>query len=327
MKMNPGRLREAFRKIGSIITATPYWPIAAALGMMVFFAPHEDWHGDLIAFRNYPEELWHPYWAKWLFSLLTFPPEIIAYIALSIISILSFYFASQVFEGRTWVIFLSFPFSWTLYYGQIDSIVIAGLALAFWALKSERGFWMGVGFVLASIKPQLALPLALTIYYWSSDRIRALIVPVIVFIISLIQWGFWIPDWVLQLFNTEYLTSLSRNMSLWTVIGPFVFLAWIPVVFVDLPRWRKVILIAATTAATMPYFPLPSLVLLLVMPVPAWVWALSFLPAIGMLFTFDVYGVVSLLVPPAIYIWAVWPSLQPVIQKGMGYLRKGDSIH
>jgi hypothetical protein len=225
------------------------------------------------------------------------------------------------------MVFLSFPFAWTLYYGQIDSIVIAGLAFAFWALRSEHSVWMGVGFVLASIKPQLSLPLMLAIFFWSSKRLRSLIVPVIVFILTLIQWGFWIPDWFSQLTNTEYLTSLSRNMSLWTVVGPIALLAWIPVIFVDLPRGRKVILIASATAATMPYFPLPSLVLLLVMPVPAWVWAISFLPAVGMFFVVDVYSVVSLTIPPVIYIWAIWPGLQPIIQKRKELLRRRDSTH
>ena len=127
------------------------------------------------------------------------------------------------------MMFLSFPFAWTLFYGQIDGLVVGGLALAWWAMEKEKPLLVGAGLILASIKPQMALPLGIAIWWWSRPRWKALVVPALVLAASFIQWGFWIPVWFQNLFQTDDLVLLSRNISLWTLAGPWIWLVWIPI--------------------------------------------------------------------------------------------------
>lgn len=245
---------------------------------MNFFAPHPDWHGDLDAFRNFSDSLWHPYWARWIFQALNILSEQTTFILLSLVSIAMLYFAIRVFEGRHWMVFTSFAFAWTLYYGQIDSLVVGGLAFAWWALKRDRPILMGGGLILASIKPQISLPLILIIWWWSPNKLKSLVIPLIVFLISLAQWGFWVQEWLQKITETDMLVSLSRNLSLWPLTGPVILLIWPLILWLPLPQEKKLIAIAAGTAMTFPYFPLPSSILFLAMPVPAWIYALLQFP-------------------------------------------------
>ena len=69
------------------------WYLAVPFGLMIFFAPHQDWHGDLDAFRNFSGSLWHPYWARWIFQALNILSEQTTFILLSLDSIAMLYFA------------------------------------------------------------------------------------------------------------------------------------------------------------------------------------------------------------------------------------------
>ncbi len=290
------------------------WSFAIALGMMLFFAPHPEWHGDLDAFRNYSDTLWHPYWARWIFSSLNIFSEQTTYILLSLTSILFLFFANRVLAGRHWIVFTSFAFAWTLYYGQIDSLVVGGIAFAWWALNHDKPILIGAGLILASIKPQLSLPLILIIWWWSPGRLKSLIIPLIVFILSLLQWGFWVPEWLLKIMETGNIINLSRNLSLWTLLGPIVLLIWPALFWLPLPRNRKLLAIAAGTAMTFPYFPLPSSILFLAMPVPVWLYVLSQLPLLASVTGYEIYYFMKI-IPIVLVIWVSWPVIKRYIRQ------------
>lgn len=288
------------------------WSIGIALGMILYILPHPEWHGDLLVFRLSDPILRHPYYARWLFSLLGSLPEWAAFLLLESTCTALFYFAVRVWHGRHWMLFLSFPFAWTVFYGQIDGIVVGGLALAAWALERDESILMGAGLTLASIKPQVGLPIALALWWWSKNRWKPLLIPLLVLAVSFLQWGFWIPDWFLALFRTSDLVDLTRNLSLWPLIGPWVLLAWVPILYLRLPRPRKLAAIAAGTMLTVPYFPLSSSVLFLVMSVPWPFFAAVQLPALTSLFgSYQIYDFLRL-VPPALLLWAAWPALKRV---------------
>ncbi len=134
-----------------------------ALGLLLFFAPHPEWHLDLALFREQNEILRYPVYAHWLFSLLGRIPEQAAYLALSLGSIAGLYLAVRAFGGVHWMVFTSFAFAWILFYGQLDGLVAGGLGLAWWASRRSRPVLAGAGLILASIKPQLSLPACLTL--------------------------------------------------------------------------------------------------------------------------------------------------------------------
>ena len=306
-------IKKRIEDLGSISEIIP-WSIAIPLGMIIFFAPHPDWHGDLDAFRNRSDTLWHPYWAHWIFQLLSVFPEQITYILLSLASIMLVYLAVWVFEGHHWLVFTSFALAWTLYYGQIDSLVVGGLAFAWWALKQDKPILIGVGLILASIKPQLSLPLMLIIWWWSPNRLKSLFVPFIVFLISLVQWGFWIPEWIEKIFDTDFLINLSRNLSLWTLFGPIILLIWPLIFWLPVSRKNKLLAIAAGTAMTFPYFPLPSAILFLVMPVPVWVYILLQLPLLASVVGYELYYLMKI-VPLLILFWVSWPVIMLFVRR------------
>jgi hypothetical protein len=284
------------------------WSLGVAMGMMIVFTPHPEWHQDLEVFRNFSDTLRHPIWTRWLFSLLAFPPEPVAFVGLSVVTTALIYFAVWVFRGKHWVVFASFAFAWTLLYGQIDGLVVGGLALAWWALQQERPVLLGAGLILASIKPQLSLPLGLALWWWSPGRVKSLLIPALVVGASLLQWGWWVPEWLQNLGSTQDLTDLSRNVSWWPVLKWWVWLIWMPIIMLRLPRPRKLIAIAAGTALTVPYFPFPSIILLLVLPIPWWIWALSQIPFLTVWFGYEIYPIMRIL-PLSLLLWAIYPVI------------------
>jgi hypothetical protein len=162
--------------------------------------------------------------------------------------------------------------------------------------------------ILASIKPQLSFFLLIAIWWWSPSRWKALVIPAVVAGLSFLAWGWWLPDWVRSLSQTDDLLTLSRNISLWTVFGWWIWLLWPVVAALPLERWRKLIAIAAATAITVPYFPLPSSVLFLVMPVPVFFYAAQQALVVTNLVGVDAYALMKI-IPPALLVWAAWPAI------------------
>jgi hypothetical protein len=284
------------------------WSLGIAIGMLIFFLPHPDWHGDLFYFRTAPESMRHPLWARWIFAVLGWLPEPAAYLLLSTACIALLYFAVRQYGGKHWIVFTSFAFAWTLYYGQIDGLVIGGLAIAWWAIQKQHPYLVGAGLILASIKPQLSVFLLIAIWWWSPSRWKALVIPLVIAGLSFLAWGWWLPGWFKALAQTDDLLMLSRNISLWTIFGWWIWLIWPLVAVLSLERWRKLIAIAAATAITVPYFPLPSSVLFLVMPIPVFFYAAQQALVVTNLLGVDAYAVMKI-IPPALLVWAAWPAI------------------
>jgi len=128
-----------------------------------------------------------------------------------------------------------------VFYGQIDGLVVGGLALAWWALWQEKPALIGAGLIIASIKPQLSLPLCLAIWWWSPSRLKSLLVPILVVAASFVQWGWWLLAWLDTLRSPDDLVTLSRNVSLWPMVGAWVWLSWPVILVLPLPRPQKLI--------------------------------------------------------------------------------------
>ena len=285
------------------------WSLGIPVGMTAYFSQHPEWHGDLQVFRGVTESLRHPPWARWIFALLALPPEPVAYIGLSLVCSASFYLAVRLFGGRHWLLFTSFAFGWTLLYGQIDGLVVGGLALAWWALLQKRPVLLGAGLLLALVQPQLSLPMALLLWFWSPSRTQSLLGPTLALALTFVQWGWWVPGWLRAIQDTSDLVYLSRNLSLWPTLGPWALAIWALILPARLPRPRKLLAVAVGTVLSVPYFPLPSAVLLLVIPTPVWAWLLLQAPLLGGAVGYWVYEV-SKLASPALLAWVFLPELR-----------------
>ncbi len=290
------------------------WSLGVALGLLVFFAPHPEWHLDLELFREQNEILRYPAYAHWLFSLLGRLSEPAAYLTLSLASVAGLYFAVRAFGGVHWMVFTSFAFAWILFYGQLDGLVAGGLGLAWWASRQDRPVLAGAGLILACLKPQLSLPACLALWWWSPSRSKSLVVPGAVLFVSLLTSGFWIPGWLAELGDIDHLVLLSRNLSVWPQVGNWIFLIWPLILAVPGSRERKLVAILAGTALSSPYFPLPSAVLILGMAVPGWAWGILQLPLLSVLVGSWIYFVAKVL-PVALLLWALWPGLRSMFRR------------
>jgi len=301
------------------------WSLGVALGLLIFFTPHPEWHLDLELFRDQNPILRYPAYAHWLFTLLGLVPEPVAYLGLSLASIGGLYLAVLAFEGAHWMVYTSFAFAWILFYGQLDGLVAAGLGLAWWALRKGRPILQGAGLILASLKPQLALPAMALLWWWSPSRFRSLWIPGAVLLVSFLTSGFWLPDWLGELQDIDHLVLLSRNLSFWPLVGWWIFLLWPLILALRLPRDRKLVAVLAGTALTSPYFPLPSAVILLALAVPWWVWGLAQLP----LFSFAVGGWIysaGRILPVSLLLWAAWPALRAGITRAQAKDRSRHDV-
>ncbi len=288
------------------------WQIPALsgliLGAMLYLSGRTELHGDLMAFRNSITSLKHPYWARWFFALLSWMPEKAAFWVLGALNVSGLALAVREFRGRYWITFTSFAFFWILAYGQIDGLVIGGIALASKGARAKNPWMLGSGLTIASMKPQLSLFLGLYLWRRAEDiRWRSLWIPLSVLLLSILEWGWWIPEWMSRIRDASHLIRLSRNLSWFPQLGIWVTAVWLLVLWKwkDLPMARKIISISISTILTVPYFPLPSVLLLLVQPVPWWVWAWTQIPVLagfGMEWT---YALAHWL-PWAVLIWAMW---------------------
>jgi hypothetical protein len=286
------------------------WSLGVAIGGVIFFINRQEWMLDLRGMRDAENALsyYHPYWARWLFSLLSLLPLQITFLLLSLITLLSLYFASRVFGGRHWMVFISYQLFWLFFYGQIDGIIISGLVLAYWAVERQKPFLIGLGLAVAMIKPQMSAFLIILFWLWSPSRWKTLVIPVCVVALSIIQWGFWIPEWIMRLLNFKAIyLSTATNISLWPLLGPWVLLIWLVIFFIPLERPRKIIAVTAGTMLSVPYFPIYSSLMILPMPIPVLPYALfqfSFLlPIIGA----DIFNWLRI-VPLILLIWSIYPA-------------------
>jgi hypothetical protein len=310
--MAVARLTEFARARLAAYSKVP-WSLGVALGLLIFFAPHPEWHLDLALFREQNEILRYPVYAHWLFAGLGRLPEPVAYVVLSLATIGALYAATRAFAAPHWMVFTSFAFAWILFYGQLDGLVAGGLALAWWAARRDRPVLAGAGLILAALKPQLSLPALAALWWWSPSRLKSSLIPAAVLALSFVTSGFWLPAWFRELGDIDHLVLLSRNLSLWPELGNWVFLVWPLVLGVPASRKRKLAAVLAATAFSSPYFPLPSAIVILSTGVPWWTWALAQLPVLSFAVGAWIYFLGKAL-PIALLLWALWPGIARLVR-------------
>lgn len=117
---------------------------------------------------------------------------------------------------------LSFPSLRNLADGNLEGLIIGGIALALWSYQTRKPILLAVGILLASIKFQETWLLSLVLMYliikkWtSSDTLKTVIFGGMVVGISMIFWG---RDWVASLVsNSAGSATLSSAMGMGSLI-------------------------------------------------------------------------------------------------------------
>ncbi|MBK8987832.1 MAG: hypothetical protein IPM39_17485 [Chloroflexi bacterium] len=244
--------------------ANPY--LWATLLFAAFFAalfyinkpPDGDWEwtfyragqNALHVYRGHEIHYVYPPWLAVILAPFALFPSAIAAALWRAATVMMVSFAVWRFGGDIKSLAFTFctPFFYALMvYGQIDALILLGVALA---LYSSLGLQL-IGCLLILIKPQVA-GLTLPIIWLRSDHKTGLLLSgLLVVLLSLVLWGIW-PSDVYAMMAT---LSTRRSIDVW----PYGLLLGIPL-FVLAWRRRSVETAMLATFFCTPYANLQSLV-------------------------------------------------------------------
>jgi hypothetical protein len=206
---------------------------------------------------------YYPYWGIWLlipFSWLNFHVGAVLW---NLLNVLLYSISVRRMGGNLIVALLSFQMLENLYFGQITGIVVFGCML-FYQEWEKRPYLAGIGLVLATIKPQIALPFLLVSFAWKRSYFQAFIPVIITGLLSLAIHGFWITDLLQSIRETP--PNALASISLVPIFGLFTQLLWIPVVLVRDKTDRLILAVLASQLA-LPYFQETGQIALFALPV------------------------------------------------------------
>jgi hypothetical protein len=265
---------------------------------------------------------YYAYWSVPIFQLLGWLPYIPGFIIWNTLNLLGVFFAGRVFGGKTWIILLTYQMLYVVFYGQIVGILIGGLALCWWGLANRRWHWAGLGLLIACTKYQLGLSLGLFLLLTAEiswrDRLRVLILPTAVTLITLVFY----PKWPLTSLNTilNNPPNADGSISLWRWFGPVVLLLWLPPLLLPLTPQKRLIALATTTALAMPYFQQTDLLALFIFPV-GW---LTVAGNLGFLYLSSLHVIalqLLVMVPLFLYLALIGPELLRLLLSRMSLKR------
>jgi hypothetical protein len=219
------------------------------------------------------------------------------------------FFAVRVFGGKALIAVASYQMFYNLIYGNITGLIIGGLALCWWGLVNRKWHIAGLGIALASAKFQTGLTgsliLLLTAEISWKDRLRVMMVPVLVWVTSLIVY----PGWPIQLLDNmiNHPPNNLASISLWRWIGPWALLLWLPPFFLRLEPQRRFIAFVAVMGLALPYFQQTDMLFLLVMPI-GWIGLLSNLGYFMTLYGWTALQLLAIF-PLIVYILALMPGV------------------
>jgi hypothetical protein len=255
----------------------------------------------------------YPYWVRWIIQPLDWIPYPYSYwIWISIMPPL-FAFGLRLNRGNPFQFFLSFPFAWVMWYFQLEALAAIGIALLFQGLKRSDYIIMGIGFVLASIKPHITGPSALLIWIWIptwKERMKALSILAFLIVLSLLIFGVkWPVEWIKTISQPLFEESYN-NASLFPIIGVFSFFIWIPTLLLPMKSLDRLHAVMASTLLSIPYVPVYSQLVLYFWAMPWWQWLVGQIIWFQFYTSYVLYPYCALL--PIIMLmriyWKVWRS-------------------
>jgi hypothetical protein len=204
----------------------------------------------------YGQSTWNPYPAYWLLTPFSLLPPQIGFLLWNLLAAVGFIAAIRHLDGRFLPFALSLPCFWLLYVGQFEGVVALGLALGMVAPP----LWAGLGLVLLSLKPQIGL-FAIVFILLQRRDVKLLIIPGAVYLLSLLYWGWWLPEWLDSIIGNRA-TGYAANISLW----PYSIVL-LPLLFFKRASLRLWLVVQSLVV---PYFAAYSLAILYTMWLPLW---------------------------------------------------------
>jgi hypothetical protein len=234
------------QKYGNIIAITLIFTFAI---IGPFFGGYDytvAYRGDTLA-KTYGLHTVSPYPIYWFIYPFAILPEKVGYILWNLANAICFILAVRFWKNNLLAFSLFIGVFWTFYGGQIEGFVCGALVL----MMLPNPWVAGLGIAFLTLKPQIGLLPILFILLQRKDW-RLLAAPVLMYLLSFITWGWWIPRWLDSL---RYVGNvgpfMASNVSLYPYGIIFVLLLW---------RYRSSLKIwMLVQSLVMPYSPIYSL--------------------------------------------------------------------
>ncbi len=229
----------------------------------------EDLHAFYLPFaRGCLECGFPPYHASWLLAPLALIPARLAWPLLTLLTLAGLAWLSHRLGSNPLVVLLAFPTMAQVWLGQVDVLIVAGLALA---LLSPNPYLRGAGLLLASIKPQTAGAAILVLLWYDRERGKTLLIPGLALAISLLAWG---VDWPLR----WLLADRHPHQHAWRLatLYPGGLLAFAGVALLKGKR-QKLVGALLASAVGLPFYGVYAYVTFLAFLAPWWALPVSYL--------------------------------------------------
>jgi hypothetical protein len=204
-------------------------------------------------------------------------------------------------------VLLSFPALAMVWLGQIDGLIVLGIALA---ITAKNPYLRGVGLTLITVKPHLAAAAILVILWHDRERWKTLIVPVVIMVISFVVWGI---DWPLRWWNSQEVTFL-RDLWKTASLYPYGLISFAAYPLMKTPR-DKLRLALIASALGIPEYGIYSYVIFLATLCPWWALPLSYAWALAYPFIQGWSLQFAWVLPMGLYLWMVWPPVREWITR------------
>ena len=318
-----------FQKTAVIAIAVIVWLIYAISGQGIeFFSTYRDLvlqPQNLVSRFGVPLT-YNPPWVGLILAPFIVMPGKSGYLLFMVVTILMFWYATREFSGKLAFLLVSAQLSWILFWGQIEALVMLGIALGWSALKTHSWPRMILALLLAVLKPQIGLVPILAIWWWSGkDRWKSLLGFLIVVLLSILMYGPW-PVWFVQ--NVVKISTDNSIYHLWnSSIGVWALPLFIPALALKMNRYQRLVALMATGMLASPYMPYYSTILLFCFALPGWS---VFFAVLGYF-----YSIISPVVawngivffPICVLVWLYLPYIKnlPMVKKMRGGIRPGST--
>lgn len=249
----------------------------AIVGVFVYVQPnalHYDLDNYLKVAKGDFSFYYYAYWMVPLLAVLGGLPVTLVYLAWSVVSIAAVWFAVRVFGGRAVPVLISYQMFYVLFQGQLTGMVVGALGLLWWGMAHRRLNIAGLGMIIAATKFQTGILFGVILWLLAPlawrERLRILIVPLAVALVSLVVYPGWFLTTIAVIQNNP--PDISGSLALWRWLGPAALVLWLPPLLLPLPREKRIIALAATATLAVPYFQQTDLLALFVLPIGWLAW-------------------------------------------------------
>lgn len=253
------------------------WAILFAATLAPFFGVGHG-HDFLMHYQrrtlsgDYGVSTWLPYYGYWLIWPFAILPPRWALLSWNLVNALGLGLLCRRWGVSPLSMALVFPTLYMFGNGQIAGIMALGVVLAL----SPRPLLAGLGLAILSVKPQVTGLVGLYVL-WRHFNWRLFVIPALVFAVSLLAWGWWVPEWLASL-------SVSRAGLEGTAWNASAF-PWGLIALPWLWRHRNQPAVWLTlTPLVSPYYAIYSLALPLTVGLPGWGWLLTWVVSLIYIF-------------------------------------------